>query len=351
MITDLTTHLPQSTLLAIAAGSPAGRRFHRAKKFVLAGIGVIASLSHVPPVSAQTPAAAAKPKFDAASVKPCAPGDIPARAGGRAGAGRIAWSRGRLTAECQTLEQIIREAYLRYPDGKPWPMPMEGVRDPRISDRLLTAPIKGSPPWINSARYTINAEAEGTPDEAVTRGPMLQALLEDRFKLTMHSESREIPVYELTVAAGGPKLKAAQQGSCISGAKPPVSARPALEDRTASNMPCGLFARSQRNDGLDVNGTTIAHLCRNFSAVFDRDVVDKTGIEGLFDIYLDIPPEPRRAGDAAVPGPTAPPGRPDPDRTFAAAKAALQKLGLRLEAAKSAGQFLVIDHVERPSEN
>ena len=115
-------------------------------------------------------------------------------------------------------------------------------------------------------------------------------------------------------------------------------------------MPCGLFIRSRVNEGLDVNGTTIEHLCQNFSAVLDRDVVDKTGIEGLFDIYLDIPPEPRPAEDAAGVSPSTP-GRPDPERTLSAVKAAVQKLGLRLEAGKAAGKFLVIDHVERPSEN
>jgi bla regulator protein BlaR1 len=356
---------------------------NRAKKFLLAGaglaalvapvaIGIIAGLGHVPAVRAEArtwqavestqaqppsqslapssaPAATGKSKFDVASVKPCATGDITAKAGGRGGAGRINWSPGRLRAECQTVEQLIREAYLRYPDGKPWPTPM----DPRISDRLLTAPIKGSPAWAASDRYTIEAEADGTPDEAITRGPMLQALLEDRFKLRVHSESREIPVYELTVTSGGPKLKRAQEGSCIPWgerltAPPP---RPAPEERTASNMPCGLFIRSRNKEGLDVNGTTIEHLCRNFSAVLDRDVIDKTGIEGLFDIYLAIPPEPRPADDAVGAGPSTPPGRPDPERTLAAVKAAVQKLGLRLEAAKADGKFLVIDHVERPSEN
>ena len=220
------------------------RNLNRAKKLLLAGaglaaiagpvtIGILTSLSNPPAVTAQPlashaapstqaqppsppqassnpPATSVKQKFDAASIKPCASGDITAR-GGRGGGGGINWSPGRLRAECQTLDQLIREAYLRYPDGKAWPTPL----DPRISNRLLTAPIKGSPAWSASDRYTIVAEADGTPDEAVTRGPMLQALLEDRFKLRVHSESGEIPVYELTVANGGPKLKPAKEGSCI----------------------------------------------------------------------------------------------------------------------------------------
>ena len=318
---------------------------NRAKKFLLVAagtaalvspvmIGIVMGLGHAPAARAQSSA----PKFDVASIKPCQPGDIAPSTGGRGGGGRINWSPGRLRAECQTVEQLIREAYLRYPDGKPWPAPM----DPRLSDRLLTAPIKGSPAWAASERYTIEAEADGTPNEAITRGPMLQALLEDRFKLRMHSESREIPVYELTVASAGPKLKSAQDGSCIPWGQGSSTPKSAPEDRTASNMPCGLFIRSRNKEGLDVNGTTVEHLCRNFSAVLDRDVIDKTGIEGLFDIYLDIPPEPRPADDATG---------PDPERTLAAIKAALRKLGLRLEAAKAAGKFLVIDHVERPSEN
>jgi uncharacterized protein (TIGR03435 family) len=302
-------------------------------------------------VRSSVPAATAEPKFDVASVKPCASGDITVRPGGRGGAGRINWSPGRLKAECQTLDQLIREAYLRYPDGKLWPAPMDGLRDPLISDRLLNEPIKGGAAWVGSDRYTIEAEAEGTPEEAVTRGPMLQALLEDRFKLRMHSETREIPVYELTVANGGHKLKPAQEGSCIPWGRRASTPRPAPEERTAANMPCGLFIRSVRNEGLDVNGTTIAHLCRNFSAVLDRDVIDKTGIDGLFDIFLDIPPEPRPADDPAGIGLSTPPTRPDPERTFSAAKAALQKLGLRLLPAKGTGKFLVIDRVERPSEN
>lgn len=336
---------------------------NRAKQFLLiaAGsaallspvmIGIVIGLGHSSVAHAQSSAQQSptvpRPKFDAASVKPCAPRDITATAGGRGGAGRINWSPGRLTAECQTLGQLIREAYLRYPDGKPWPTPM----DSRISDRLLTAPIKGSPAWVASDRYTIVAEVDETPDEAVTRGPMLQALLENRFKLRVHSESREIPVYELTVANGGPKLKPAQEGSCVPWSQRYASTpRPAPEERTASNMPCGLFIRSRVNEGLDVNGTTIEHLCRNFSAVLDRDVVNKTRIQGLYDIHLDIPPEPRPVEDATGASPSTPPGRPDPEGTLSAVKAAVQKLGLRLEAGKAAGKFLVIDHVERPSEN
>ncbi len=345
------------------------RRLNRAKKFLLVSAGMAAFVGPVaigmveteqvtqaqPPspfqTSSGTPVDQVKRKFDAASIKPCVSADIPARGGGRGGAGGISSAPGRLRAECQTVDQLIREAYLRYPDGKSLPAAMNGRSDPRVSERLLHEPIKGSPAWAGSDRYTIEAEGEGTPDEAIVRGPMLQALLEERLKLRMHSETRDLPVYELTVSKSGPKLKPAQEGSCLPWGQHAAGPRPALEDRTASNMPCGLFVRSPRNDGVNVNGTTIAHLCRNFSAVLDRDVIDKTGIDGMFDIYLDIPPEPRSADDVAAPGPSTPPSRPDPGRTLSAAKAALRKLGLQLEAAKATGSFLVVDYVERPSGN
>jgi len=69
--------------------------------------------------------------------------------------------------------------------------------------------------WIHSGRYVINARAEGAPSEGTMMGLMLQALLEDRFKLKIRRENREVPVYALTVAKGGPKLPPFQQGSCL----------------------------------------------------------------------------------------------------------------------------------------
>ena len=76
-------------------------------------------------------------------------------------------------------------------------------------------PIEGGPSWIDSERYTINAEAEGSPSAAVMKGPMLQSLLAERFQLKTHMESREGPAYALIVAKVGPKLKPWHEGSCV----------------------------------------------------------------------------------------------------------------------------------------
>jgi uncharacterized protein (TIGR03435 family) len=72
----------------------------------------------------------------------------------------------------------------------------------------------GGPAWIYSDRYQIEVKAEGTPREEVMLGPMLQTLLEDRFNLKIHRETREVPAYELTVAKGGLKMQPVPPGRC-----------------------------------------------------------------------------------------------------------------------------------------
>jgi uncharacterized protein (TIGR03435 family) len=77
--------------------------------------------------------------------------------------------------------------------------------------------------------------------------------------------------------------------------------------------------------------------------VLDRDVVDKTGVTGLFDVHLDVSREQPSVDGSG--------GPPDPAQMFGELKAAVQKLGLKFEAATMQGKFLVIDRIEKPSEN
>jgi uncharacterized protein (TIGR03435 family) len=317
-------------------------------------MGLVLGLVSAVATDAQTTAASPPPKsgFDVVAIKPCKPGDVPILGSRGGGAGRTNWSPGRLNVECQTIDQLIRDAYLRYADGKPWPVVIPGHKFAPISERLAAQPMKGSPPWIRSSLYTIDARTESAAGEEMMRGPMLQALLEDRFKLKIHHEVITVPVYELTATGGGVGLQAAKKGSCFTVDQDhrqglQESAAPAL-----SALPCGLFVPSRGNEGFDANGTSIAGLCRNLSIVLDRDVIDKTGIAGLFDIHLDLYWE-RSApigtpGEDAVSGPAA---LPDPSEMFAGMKKALQKLGLKLEAGKQSDEAVVIDGVERPAEN
>ncbi len=178
---------------------------------------------------------------------------------------------------------------------------------------------------------------------------MLQALLEDRFKLKVHRQTREATVYALTVAKGDPKLQPFKEGSCIPAdldhsLPPPVPGHPLPQL-------CGMFHGT--NNGFDVHGETMADFCAflSTSVQLDRQVIDKTGIAGMFDIHLDL-----YLADLGHPGPglsdpAAPATATDQGDIFTAAKSAVKKLGLNLEPTKGPGEFLVIDHIERPSEN
>jgi uncharacterized protein (TIGR03435 family) len=115
---------------------------------------------------------------------------------------------------------------------------------------------------------------------------------------------------------------------------------------------CGIV--SITDNGFDARGVTMADLARTLR--LDRPVIDKTGIAGTFDfpsfsaaeLHAPLPPPPPPPGAIAAPPP---PSLADTVDTFAIVQSALQKFGLKLESAKGPGEFLVIDHIERPSEN
>jgi hypothetical protein len=150
------------------------------------------------PQSVAQPAPAATPKFEVASVKPCKADYLPP--GGRSGGGSGNLSPGTLRIDCATVKSLINQAYVFFANGH--------VNRPSVS-------VEGGPGWINSERYQVDAKAEGSQSQGMMHGPMLQALLEDRFKLKIHRETREAPAYALTVAKGGPKLHPFKEGSCV----------------------------------------------------------------------------------------------------------------------------------------
>lgn len=353
-------------------------RLSAAKKALLATAAAAAiaapvwmGILHAPVIQAQD---APRPdvKFEVASIKACKSDDVPGggRGGkkGGGGGGGIGWDPAMLHEKCQSLYNLIRDAYLAYPEGKPWSSFTReassanarglekggctgcGVGFPPVSRRLFQQELEGAPGWVTSDRYTIDAKTEKPQTPEMMRGPMMQTLLEERFKLKIHQDTRDVPVYELTVAAGGPKLAASVDGTCLTFAEvmklPPR--RPAGYDGPA---PCGSVMF--RDGRASFPGTTVAGLCQNLSFLFDRDVVDKTGIKGFYNVVVDADRVVMPADDSAPRDPDMPPRPPETDR-LATAKAfqkAFPKIGLKLEPAKGAGVFLVIDHVERPTEN
>jgi uncharacterized protein (TIGR03435 family) len=173
--------------------------------------------------------------------------------------------------------------------------------------------------------YDIEARAPGTPSDDQIR-LMLQALLEDRFKLRVHRETREMAVYKLVIAKNGPKLKPAGAGF-----RPTVDGRPIRGN--------GIVAGVMGMDGQHLigKGAAIAQLVNALSGPLAGPVVDGTGgIEGKFDFDVRFIRDDKPAPD----------GEPGPDLP-----ASLQEvLGLKLERSKAPIEVLVIDHLEKPSE-
>jgi uncharacterized protein (TIGR03435 family) len=246
---------------------------------------------------------AAKPTFEVASIKPAKPPEA-----GRMMVG-IRVEQGRFVANNMSVRMLIQQAY-----------------------NLKDFQVTGAPGWVNSERYDIVAKPEG-PVTSDLRGEtlrlMLQSLLEDRFKLKSHFETKELPVYNLVVGKGGPKLKESEAGQ---------------EDRQMQRM-----GRGQAS----LNGANMAMLVRLISQALGRDVIDKTGLTGRYDIELKWTPD-----EAAMRGPGEGPERPPtentapPDTSGPSLFTAVQEqLGLKLESSKGPVGILVVDHVEKASEN
>ncbi len=298
------------------------RDLNFAKKLTLAAAG-IAALS-VPIIAGLV--GAPTPKFEAASIKPCK--------AFRSRSLQDLLSPGRLLSGCTTVERLIQQAYGEYANGH--------------VNRVSSVAVTGGPAWIRSDFYQVDAKAEGRPSHAMMNGPMLQALLEDRFKLKTHRETREVPVYALTVAKSGPKLQPFN-GTCIPWDfdNPPAHPPP-------PSLQCG--RGHSTSNGLDLDAATMTDLRMFFLVTLDRPVVDKTGMTGRFNFHLELPPEAiedfrhHARGLPAGSDPAAPAPATDPS-LISAIKTAVKKLGLNLEPTNGPGEFLIIDHVEKPSGN
>jgi uncharacterized protein (TIGR03435 family) len=169
---------------------------------------------------------------------------------------------------------------------------------------------------------------------------MLEVLLKDRFKMTLNRETKDLPIYSLVVAEVG-KLHEAQ-GDC--GPEPP----PWKPGMPPPPPPCGslrVFTWVGRMDGLKV---PITQLAANLSGFTKRMVLDSTRLGGKYDINLswypgpnEFPPRPAYLPPTYQPDPNSPP----------LLTAIQQQLGLKLESQTAPVELLVIDHVEKPSEN
>jgi uncharacterized protein (TIGR03435 family) len=211
--------------------------------------------------------------------------------------------------------------------------------------------ISGGPGWIDSEGYDISAKAADGNTSLDQLRPMLQTLLEDRFKLMVHREKKEMPVYALMFAKNGSKLPEAKDGGCVKfGPDSPPPPPPA-----PGQLPpilCGGFLRAPNL--LQAGKVDMKQLVNVLSDVLGRPVIDKTGYTGTFDVKLEFSPEGTSFGGgplgggglALIGGP--PPGDDSKPSIFTALQ---DQLGLKLESQKGPGEILIIDHAEKASEN
>lgn len=252
-------------------------------------MAVLLGLLNSAPNRAQTPAPLA---FEVASIKPSDP-DNPDNSLHRSNA--------RFAATNHSLKRLIAFAY-----------------------DVEMFQVSGGPAWVSFSGFDVTAK---TPDDVAHHKGldddkrMVQALLSDRFKLTIHRETKELPIYALVIGKNGSKLQLA---------KPPVGSS-------------GVSGR--RRTQLTFTDAPLSLLVHVLSQQMGRPVVDRTGLIAHYDFKLEWAPDPTSSDPR-----DSIPSAPDPaDPTLFTA--IQDQLGLKLEAQKGPVEILVIDHAERPSDN
>ena len=217
----------------------------------------------------------ARPQFEVASVKLNTSGELGARSGTRAG--------GRYIATNQPLKTLLAQAY--------------GIQDFQLT---------GGPGWIASDRFDVNAKAESeVPEKEIMR--LLQSLLEERFQLKWHRETKEMGIYELVVAKSGPK------------------GRESSGDGTEMNFGLGGRVLTMKNASMTELATMLAIQLRT-------TVVDRTDLKAKYDIELSWRPDP---------------GASNPDLAPAIFTTIQEQLGLRLDSTKGPVDVLVVDSAQK----
>ena len=268
-----------------------------------------------------------RPRFEEAAIRQCI-GTEPRAA--------LNASPGRLSVPCVGLFRLIQDAYQIYADGT-----ANFMNQP-----TAPMPIEGFPNQMSSYRYSIDAKAQSPQSMGMMRGPMMQRLLEDRFRLKVHRETREVPVYLMSVAKDGPRLQATIEDSCDHAATTnvtqPLAVIPGGKPR------CGVLTPPTRDGShfvLDERGISVDTFAKVFQ-IGGLPVIDRTGLAGTFDIHLEW------EWEASPPETVSPDGgvvRESPDTSIISS--IRKQLGLQLSPGKGPREFLVIDHLERPSKN
>ena len=247
-------------------------------KRILPGLCVLAVIvAASPALRAQAPAAVPVGRFEVASIKPSNPNP----ASFQASLPLIVPAYGRLQAQNMTLRLLIVAAYQKQ------------------SFQLL-----GGPAWLNTTKFDVDARA-GDPKTSTTGLlDMLQRLLADRFKLRVHPETRQVPIYALMLARSGGRLgpqlkpstancpgyKEQQQKMLEALAKGGIGGLTAMMSKPGESRACGISPAATKSAGVGIKltGMPIVMLTEMLTQLVGRPVVDKTGLNGLYDYEITI---------------------------------------------------------------
>ena len=230
--------------------------------------------------------------------------------------------------------------------------------------------IVGAPDWVRSKRYNIEAKVkpEDAPKMDKLKGEqkraMMLPLLEERFGLKYHHESRELPIYALVIAKSGPKLTESKPGEGMpsldgpSGRPGPLPPPGGALVGTRPDGPPGAGNRPAIGEGMRMapgniraHGGTTDFLAHVLSGTLGRTVVDKTGLTGNYDFSLTWTPDPSMRNALGDPPGAQPEADAAPDAGPTIFTALQEQLGLKLDPQKGAVDVIVIDHIDPPTEN
>jgi uncharacterized protein (TIGR03435 family) len=216
--------------------------------------------------------------------------------------------------------------------------------------------VIGGPKWLDTDGYYITAKMDAavadklkklSPDERkLTQDKMVRALLADRFKLAIHREAKEFPIYALTVAKNGLKLQEAKPGDTYDHALQGGPGRPGGIVDIIGSEPAG---NTMTIYGFGVSMSALAHDLGTKAG--GQVVLDKTGLTGSYDFTLKYWLNLIRVGADGTPDPQSLAAASEPAGGPSLFTAIQQQLGLKLESTKGPLEIVVIDHIERPSGN
>jgi uncharacterized protein (TIGR03435 family) len=314
-------------------------------------IPVILGITNAPELRAQ---AESVPKFEVASVRPSPPLQLPLVAPIRAG---MIMDGGRVEFRYMSLHDLIIIAY-----------------------RIKPYQLPGTPDWMTTEVFDITATipAGGSKSQVPD---MLHSLLVERFGLKIRREKKEMSVYALIAAKGGPRLKEVPpddpeaepnvpkppEGGIVAGVGGMtdlvvVRIRPAGGRGNGGPVFDGRGNPTSESLHMEIPKATMARFANTLTSMVDLPVVDRTGLTGTYEIGFDVPsqavtravmmPMPGKIPRAALPTDAGPGGVTASDPTGGSIFQSVQSLGLRLEKDKAAIETIVVEHIEKtPTEN